>query len=255
MFLLYADESGDSGVVNSPVRYFILTGLIIHELRWKETLDSLIQFRRYLRDTKGLKLREEIHAEKFINNPGKLGRIPKHDRLDILKKCLDWAASQGDLNVITIRMDKNGKLENVFESAWKTFIQRFENTLSHNNFRGPQNPDDRGVILSDNTDGEKLTKLLRKMRRFNPIPHDKSMGYSVGTRNVPLEKIIEDPVFRDSAHSFFHQIVDVIAYCAKQKYEPNRYMRQKGGSNFYERLQPILVTEASRKNPLGVVEL
>jgi len=254
MYLLYSDESGDPGVKNSPVRYFILSGIIIHELRWKEVLYSLIEFRRLLRETKGLKLREEIHAESFINKPGKLKRIKRNDRLDILKKCLDWAASQPDLNVITVCIDKSKRNENVFDLAWRTFIQRFENTLSNNNFRGPRNPDDRGIILSDNTDGIKLTKLLRKMRRYNPIPHNKIL-YGIGYRNIPLEKIIGDPVYRDSAHSFFHQIVDVISYSARQIYETNSYMKKKGGRHFYERLKPILVTEASRKHPLGIVEI
>ena len=254
MYLLYSDESGDPGIKNSPVRYFIISGLIIHELRWKEVLDSLINFRRFLRETKGLKLREEIHAESFINRPGKLKRLKRNDRLDILKKCLDWAANQPDLNVITICVDKLTKKENVFDLAWKTFIQRFENTLSRNNFRGPKNPDDRGVIISDNTDGRKLTKLLRKMRRYNPIPNNKNL-YGSGYRNIPLEKIIEDPVYRDSAHSFFHQIVDVISYAARQMYETNSYMRKKGGANFYKRLRPILITEASRTHELGIVEI
>jgi len=35
MFLMYVDESGDTGLTNSPVDYFVLSGLIIHELRWR----------------------------------------------------------------------------------------------------------------------------------------------------------------------------------------------------------------------------
>ena len=33
MYLMYVDESGDSGLVNSPTRYFVLTGMVVHELR------------------------------------------------------------------------------------------------------------------------------------------------------------------------------------------------------------------------------
>ena len=32
MFLMYVDESGDAGLVGSPTRYFVLTGLVVHEL-------------------------------------------------------------------------------------------------------------------------------------------------------------------------------------------------------------------------------
>jgi hypothetical protein len=29
---MYVGESGDSGLQGSPVRYFVLTGLVVHEL-------------------------------------------------------------------------------------------------------------------------------------------------------------------------------------------------------------------------------
>ncbi len=54
MYLMYVDESGDPGTVNSPTRYFVLSGLVVHELSWLATLDSLIDFRRRMRDTFGL---------------------------------------------------------------------------------------------------------------------------------------------------------------------------------------------------------
>jgi len=46
MYLMYVDESGDIGLTGSPTRYFVLTGLVLHELRWRQTLDGLIAFRR-----------------------------------------------------------------------------------------------------------------------------------------------------------------------------------------------------------------
>jgi len=79
MYLMYVDESGDSGIANSPTKYFILSGMVFHELRWRLLLDDLITFRRHLRTTKGLKLREEIHSRDFINSPGPLVRIKRHD--------------------------------------------------------------------------------------------------------------------------------------------------------------------------------
>jgi hypothetical protein len=51
-----------SGLVNSPTRYFVLTGLVVHELRWRTYLDRLVAFRRQIRQEYGLRLREELHA-------------------------------------------------------------------------------------------------------------------------------------------------------------------------------------------------
>lgn len=254
MYLMYVDESGDSGLVNSPVQYFILSGLILHELRWKQFLDSMITFRRFLRENKGLKLREEIHASDFINNPGDLIRIKRNERLDTLKKCINWLSLQPDINIINIVIDKNDKTDDVFEMAWKILIQRFENTIRNRNFPGPQNADDKGLIIPDQTDNKKLKMLVRKMRRFNPIPNDQRI-FVGGTRNLTLEYIIEDPFFKDSANSFFHQMVDVVSYSVRQLFEPNSYIRKKGASKMAYKLEPVLCKHASRSNQYGIVEL
>lgn len=257
MYLMYVDESGDPGTdPNSPTQYFILSSIVLHELRWIPLLDSLVDLRRYLRETKGLKLREEIHATALINRPGDLRRIKRHDRVDIMKQCIDWVASNHDISVTTICVNKNNRKQqdDVFEFAWKLLIQRFENTLSYNNFPGPRNPDDKGMVFPDNTDGEKLTKLMRRMRRYNPVPHKSGLNVA-GYRNMNLQAIIEDPMLKESKKSFFTQIVDVVAYSARQLYETNNYMKKKGGHNFYKRLKPVLNTHASSSHPLGIVEV
>lgn len=254
MYLMYVDESGDSGLNQSPVNYFVLSGLIIHELRWKILLDELIDFRRYLKTSKGLKLRDEIHASNMINKPGELIKIKRNDRVDIMKKCISWLALQGDLNIINVVVDKRNKSEDVFELAWKALIQRFENTIRNRNFSGPQNPDDKGMILPDRTDNKKLQMIIRKMRRFNLVPNTQSL-FSGGSRNLTLEFIVEDPFFKDSAHSYFIQMTDLITYFVRQLYEPNAYMKKKGAANYFYKLDPVLCKHASRNHQYGIVEL
>lgn len=183
MYLLYIDESGDSGLQNSPSRYFVLTGLVIHELRWKRYLNQIVDFRRRMRRSYGLKLREEIHSAHLINRPGSLIRIKKQDRLAILRHFADELATMNEISLISVVIDKYGKPAdyNVFEMAWKVLIQRFENTMANRNFSGPANPDERGMLFPDNTDNKKLTQLLRKMRQYNPIPNQSYHG--TGYRN------------------------------------------------------------------------
>lgn len=256
MYLMFVDESGDPGVhPNSPTRYFILSAITFHELRWKQLLQDLVAFRRHLRETTGLKLREEIHATDFVNSPGDLKRIKRHLRIDILKQCIDWVASNSDISVTTVCIDKyNRRTQNdVYDYAWTLLLQRFENTIRKKNFPGPANSDDRGMVFPDNTDGLKLTRLLRKLRHYNPVPNSKA-AFQGGYRNMSLNYIIEDPVMKDSQNSFFTQITDVIAYMARQMYEPNAYMKKKGGHNFYSRLKPVLNLKASTKHSLGIVE-
>lgn len=259
MFLMYVDESGDIGLNRSPSRYFILTGLVIHELRWQPYLAQIVQFRREMKNQFGLKLREEIHAASFITRPGSFSRIKRNDRLTIIRKFADELASMPDLNIINIVIDKSSKPADydVFNMAWKLLIQRFENTLSRRNFRGPANSDERGLMLPDNTDNAKLMRQLRKMRVFNPVPHNQQIlsTYNMSTpyRNLVVGGIIEDPAFRNSEQSYFVQACDLCAYLLHQQLAPNSYMRKKGGYKYFDRLDDVLCKVASTGDKQGIV--
>jgi len=254
MYLIYVDESGDAGLSDSPTRYFALSGVVVHELRWHACSNSLIEFRRALRERFGFKLREEFHTARLISRPGNLAqRIKRHHRLEMIRRYSDAVASVADVNLINVLVDKEGKAldYDVFGMAWKTLIQRFENTLRHRNFPGPQNPDERGILFCDHTDDKKLITLMRQMRRFNPIPNRSSAGF----RNLPLLTLIDDPNFRDSEHSLFVQTADLAAYLLYQRESPNAYMRKTGGKNYFQRLEPVLCTRASNSDPLGIVRI
>jgi hypothetical protein len=138
MYLMYADESGDSGLLasGSPTRYFVLSALVLHELKWHEALDGLVSFRKRMRTQFGLLLSEEIHCGAMLSRAGALNRIKKNDRLAIVRHLLDDLAKTSYLNFITIRVDKQGKAAGYdpFAKAWEALIQRFENTLRARNF-------------------------------------------------------------------------------------------------------------------------
>jgi hypothetical protein len=253
MFMMYVDESGDPGLAGSPCRYYVLSGLVVHELCWRPVLERLLEFRRRMRDAYGLKLREELHAARLINKPGPLVRIKRHDRLKIVRDFADELAAIPEINLINVVIDKQGKdpSYDVFESAWRILIQRFEDTIAHRNFRGPRAASDRAMIFPDDTDNKRLRMLLRRMRFENPIP----VRGGTGVRNLPMAHVIEDPLPRDSEHSYLVQAVDLVAFLLYQELAPNGYMRKKGGHNYFDRLAPILCTVASRRDPRGIVRL
>jgi hypothetical protein len=107
------------------------------------------------------------------------------------------------------------------------------------------------MIFPDDTDNKRLRMLLRGMRFANPVPSRGGMR----VRNLPMMHVIEDPLPRDSEHSYLIQAVDLVAFLLYQELEPNGYMRKKGGHNYFDRLAPILCTVASRRDPRGIVRL
>jgi hypothetical protein len=42
MYIMYVDESGDTGRFRSPTRYFALASIVVHEDRWREFINRVI---------------------------------------------------------------------------------------------------------------------------------------------------------------------------------------------------------------------
>jgi hypothetical protein len=253
MYLMYVDESGDSGLVNSPTRYFALSGLVVHESRWRDLVTAMVTFRQTIRTAHGLPIRTEIHASHYIRRPPIPG-MQRHVRLAILRNLLDEIALQPYVSITNVIVDKVGKPAgyDVFEMAWKVLFQRFHNTMHYGNFPGGHRAD-LGLIFTDDTNGGKLTRLLRKMAVYNPIPNQRQ--YGPGYRQLPALKIIEDPHGKKSHDSHFIQAADVCAYFLAQRYAPNAYIRRQGARHYFNRLRAVLNLRAAAGHALGIVEL
>lgn len=256
MYMMYVDESGDSGNNIIASRYFILSGLVMHESHWKTQLGSLNTFRNIMKVNFGLKLREEIHAFNMISKPGALVRIPRNDRLTILRHFMDTIENLPGVSVINVVVDKFGKptTYDPFEQGWQALIQRFENTVVRGNFPGPHAMSDHAMIFPDDTNRKKLTDMIRRMRYYNPVPNSAVM-YGAGYRNLKLQVIIEDPHYKDSQHSYFTQAADCVAYMLHQQLAPNKYIRKKTGHGYFNRLNTCLCRVASSSDPMGIVRL
>lgn len=253
MYLMYVDESGDSGLLNSPTTHFALSGMVLHESRWRDFVTHFTAFRKTLRQVYGLSMRTEIHASGFIQSQPVAG-MARHVRLAMLRNLLDELAKLDYISITNVIVAKAGKAADydVFDHAWRALFQRFENTLSYGNFPG-QHRKDYGVVLTDATDGRKLQKLMRRMAVYNPVPNQPWAG--PGYRNMPILRVIEDPHPKDSRESHFIQACDVSAYFVMQYFRPNSFIRKQGAQNYLKRLWPVLNRRAGGGHELGVVVL
>ena len=250
---MYVDESGDPGLVNSPTNFFALSGIVVHELRWLATLDAVVAFRRDMRRRFGLKLSDEIHAGAMMQKSAGLRGMPKHTRLTILRELLAFEATLVDINIINVVVDEREKTAayDPFEKAWQALVQRFHNTLGYGNFPGPKNPNERGMIIVDQTDEPKLRRLVRRMRRYNMVPS--KLG--PGSYSDVVDNIVEDPVHRNSAGAFMIQLADVNSYFLMQYYQANKFIRKQGARKLLEKLDPVLCKVARPGHRYGIVEL
>lgn len=251
MYLLYVDESGDSGNfiegVSKNSRHYILSGLIISQDDWASSLEKLKKLRGIISSKYGLSPRVEIHASELIriDNIEEYRQIRKQDRLDILKMYSSQIPIIFDTaKVINICLDKTEQKSkrDIQELAWSRLIQRFDTYLT-------KTVNDKGIIISDTMNQESLVRnTIRKMRIYNPIPSHYGPFY-----DSPIKNIIEDAFIRDSKHSYFIQTVDVIAQLLYRKEYPKTSLKKYNVDKYFELLKPILLTEAAKNDSWGIV--
>jgi hypothetical protein len=243
---MYVDESGDPGIHKYGSPYFILSGLVVSQDEWQKYLERLKLFRKSLKTRFGLLLKEEIHASELIrikkNQAYK--KIRKTERINILKDyCRQIPIIFNTAKLINICLEKKdySTSEEVQLTAWNRLIQRFDTYLK-------KVVNDKGIIISDDTDGYKIMSLLRKMRVYNPVPSHFGAFY-----NSPTDSIIEDIFQRSSHHSYFIQTIDVVAHLLYRKEYPKGSLKKYGLEKMFENLEPILLKEASKGDSLGIV--
>lgn len=280
MWFAYVDESGDDGFPGaSPL--FALSAIYLHYLNWQPIFDQLLNFRRRLKTSHGLPVREEIHTRQLLRFKKPYNQIfsslPKRQKsqwqdghhwakeiLDLFAAhiaTLNWSA----VNVVIVKNNLTAPpYRPVLDYALSFLIQRIENDLA------PQNhPANKFIIIADPGREASMRHIARRLRRFNPVPSQYG-----GTRHLPIRSLIEDPLPKDSKQSYFIQAADFIAtvaYLYVQAHYTSIPIPQRIGrtltsttatatatasnaiTSWMNTLTPILNTHASRKDPYGVV--
>jgi hypothetical protein len=262
-FAIYVDESGDPGVYSPSAlntRHYILSGVIVPADRWKNTFDQHRQIRYFLSQSYGLPVREEIHAGDWLGrnrsqqsfSPGLNSKFKRSQALkDYVQRI---AVDLVDVQFIHIHVDKSAYSGNapIDLIAWERLIQRFHNFLTHQTISGISSPA-HGLIFADQNNETMIRTLLRKMRAYNPIPS----RYGSGTRQVLCTQIIDDPIIRNSEHSYFVQIADVSAHLLYQKLYPKGSLKRYSVDRLFDLLSPRLLLAASTHDPyqMGIVHI
>jgi hypothetical protein len=206
MYLAYFDESGDSGLTNSPTTWFVLNALLVHETVWLTTLDSLIALRRSLRDRYGISPRSDLKGAHFRSGKGAFKdlNVSRRGRMGIYEEVLQFE-SQLDLKTFSIAIHKVSAAARGWDAryaAWTFALQRLH--------RFCVAQDDHAAMFPDEGHGFFIRQRVRHMRRYNTIPRH----FGPGSIDFKVERILEDPSDRRSQDSYFVQMADWNAYAA-----------------------------------------
>jgi len=223
---MYVDESGDDGFLKSntytsgqtPTQFYIRTGLIIHDWKWKNINSTIDNFKFSKRIPKDV----ELHATEILSGrkraydkkTGKRKSIPnwyginypdKNDRYSLL---IDVCSMINNLEVciISIAIDKskiNQSVQN-FEKmpkdkSWEMLIERYNLFLNNAT-------DKVGIIISD-----AIEKNIEKEHR------DFAKAIYSTSLHVQESHFIESILFEPSDSSNLLQLVDIISFAFQRK--------------------------------------
>jgi hypothetical protein len=237
MHLIYIDDSRDE-------KLCVFSALAIPVDQWHPTFQKIRDFRRELRRAYGIYVYKELHAWKFVSGRGRPSDqiITKGQRAAIFKRALEVIADLPGARLFNAVFPKDQD-----ERAFERMLNRVNRTL--------QAWGSYAVLVCDRGKEVAYTRLVRKMYVFNPIPSQYGLWSDTGEswENIPLDRIVEDPFFKDSEQSYFVQLADFSAYALLRRERPIPSKTRYGLDTAFDILAPILVRETSRKDPEGII--
>lgn len=247
MHIYYADESYDS-------TKFVLSALGLKVTHWRQALDKIKQFRKGLRQKWGIKLRAQLHARTFIRHCSdrvSTKKLSLADRRQVFEECLDFICTLPvKITNVCLTMGAYGQEVNkAHEAALDRLYNRIQATMA-NPLRNSY-----AVVIFDRGKEVHITRLSRRMSVVNFIPSQ--FGAWPGgkkSRNIVIDRVIEDPVFRFSGESYFLQLVDFAAFALlKREVPPTPFIQRHGYHQLFPKLVPVLFRGASPREVHGIV--
>ena len=234
MHFVYIDDSGDDAMA-------CFSAVIIPADQWRESLDHLLNIRRAMNASDGVYMKKELHSTDWLSGKGRLARQPisKPRRAALFNMFLGAIATVPSAQLINAAVPLAEKTR-----AFKWLLQRIQMNMRKSG--------SRCVIFCDA--GKSYDALRRRMGIHNYIRSQfGDWGGGRPSINLPADRILEDIVYRDSARSIFIQAADACAYVLLRRERPLPSKTALGLDQSFFILEPIMVKQAFRRDPYGII--
>jgi hypothetical protein len=259
--IFYIDESMDAEV-------FSMSAVAIPFLRivegtwtitWEDQFANIRQWRRDLSKSHEVPVAKELKGSKFASGRGRFRRgnhqLTRAEAATAYRHMLAQLGFLPTLSIITVIGTKAANLygHSKLEALLYALLQRMRTACAKRNRAG--------MVFFDEGHGE-YTKLYRKARVYLPTGSSQG-GWGGGnvSKNLPLDNFTKDGNIKQSQHSFFIQLADVVSFAALLKIRGEQrkltpWQAQLGLEDLYDHIPvKVLNTRASTADPLGIVRL
>jgi len=169
----------------------------------------------------------------------------------VYRETLEFLAQQAGVRVLNVFARKLAIKRtdvDVFDRSWEYFIQRTHNFAQSGGTIG--DADDHCLLITDRTQDDRLRYLMRRMRAYNYVP---SSLPGESPRKILATRVLDDPVPRVSLHSYLVQLADLVGYALARRDFPRNTLKRYAFEGFFDLLSPVLLKEASKRDPQGIV--
>ncbi|MCI0348163.1 MAG: DUF3800 domain-containing protein [Acidobacteriales bacterium] len=239
MHLVYMDDSGDPSLG-------IFSALAIPVESWAAAFAAVKQFRKSIYDSDGIQLYKELHAWKFVSGRGhfkKFVSVPR--RCKIFEEALSTVVGISGAYLFNATFPPTTRKE-----GWA--FERMLNRIQRNMVE----KESYALIISDEGKEIRYTRIRRRLAVVNYIP-SRIGKWDDGSsaKNIVIDRIVEDLVFKDSAHSYFIQLADFCAYALLRRERPLASKSAHGLDRAFAILRPILCLDANQYDAEGIIRV
>ena len=246
-------------------RSYVRSALGVDVERWNDLSGDILEWRTEVRDRYGIPTERQLHACGLLAGRGKLARSGNADRrltprqgaevfIAGLRHIEDAARDIGGVEVINVCLRKSD-VRGYMRVSLDRLLNRINTSVA--------SADRHAFLIFDEGHERMVSQLYCRLRGRNHVPSRFDVWEDgERTKNIPLQRIIGGPTFRDSASDHLLQMADLIAHALLMQEEqpcpkacPVLDTRGDGlGVAWtFGILDKALNRRASRRDPQGVV--
>lgn len=230
VFLIYIDESYDD-------THYAYSAIFVPIEEWNNIFQKVLLWRKGLHQNHGIDVNGEIHSTEFVGGRGQpITNRDKNYRAKLFNSFLEMIEGLPSIKII------NGITGNKLhhETLFKYIVTRINTNLKYENALG--------VLICDEGNENKLVSMVRSLKKENQI----WSAYSYGTHlSCPLDRIVEDPLFKTSKSSYFIQLADMVAFSLLRNEKPIIGKTLPEVQQAFEHLDNVLVKQAFKNDIRG----